>query len=117
MIKGLFCGHSAGSPSCVKYYFLVLAVASSKLSSSPNPFRELAVITYPLAAKSEVELKIYNLKGQLVKRLYAGSVDKGDQVLAWEGCDDQNRELPAGVYILQLRINGKAGGTLKVLKL
>jgi len=52
-----------------------------------------------------------------VKRLYAGSVDKGDQVLAWEGCDDQNRELPAGVYILQLRINGEAGSTLKVLKL
>ncbi len=102
---------------CVSNQDAELVPGIAKLSSSPNPFRELAVITYPLAAKSEVELKIYNLKGQLVKRLYAGSVDKGDQVLAWEGCDDQNRELPAGVYILQLRINGKAGSTLKVLKL
>ncbi|HNQ44322.1 MAG TPA: FlgD immunoglobulin-like domain containing protein, partial [Candidatus Cloacimonadota bacterium] len=102
---------------CVANQDAELVPGIAKLSSSPNPFRELAVITYPLAAKSEVELKIYNLKGQLVKRLYAGSVDKGDQVLAWEGCDDQNRELPAGVYLLRLSIDGKPKLTHKMLKL
>jgi len=88
-----------------------------RLSSSPNPFRELAVITYPLTTKSEVDCRIYNLKGQLVKHLYAGSQDKGDQVLAWEGCDDRNQELPAGVYLLRLSIDGRPRTTHKMLKL
>ncbi|MDD4805836.1 MAG: FlgD immunoglobulin-like domain containing protein, partial [Candidatus Cloacimonetes bacterium] len=67
--------------------------------------------------KSEVEIKIYNLKGQLVKHLYAGSQDKGDQVLAWEGCDDRNQALPSGVYLLRLSIDGKPKLTHKILKL
>jgi len=102
---------------CVTNQDAELVPVPIRLSSSPNPFRELAVITYQLEAKSEVELKIYNLRGQLVKHLYSSSQDKGDQVLAWEGCDDCNRELPAGVYLLRLSIDGKMQKPLKLLKL
>jgi hypothetical protein len=102
---------------CVANQDAQIVPVPAKLTSSPNPFSELAVISYQLEAKSEVEIKIYNLKGQLVKHLYAGSQDKGDQVLAWEGCDDRNQALPSGVYILRLQENGKYRQPLKLLKL
>ncbi len=102
---------------CVANQDAQIVPVPAKLTSSPNPFSELAVISYQLEAKSEVEIKIYNLKGQLVKHLYTGSQDKGDQVLAWEGCDDRNQALPSGVYLLRLSIDGKPKLTHKILKL
>ena len=84
---------------------------------SPNPFRDLAVISFQLARQSEIELKLYNLRGQLVRELHNGTAEKGEQVLAWEGCDDKGRHLPAGVYLLRLSIDGKTHKPLKLLKL
>ncbi|MBP7310556.1 MAG: T9SS type A sorting domain-containing protein [Candidatus Cloacimonetes bacterium] len=87
-----------------------------KLSISPNPFSDIAVIGYGLNKQSEVELKIYNLKGQLVRTLYKGSQSKGEQALAWEGCDDTGRHVGSGIYLLQLKLDGKAQRAMKLVK-
>jgi flagellar hook assembly protein FlgD len=84
---------------------------------APNPFLELAVISYELSKASEIEIKIYNIRGQLVRRLFAGDQAKGEQHLAWEGCDDDARYLPAGVYLIQMRVDGISKTPLKILKL
>lgn len=94
-----------------------MAPALAGISISPNPFRELAVISYQLQQKGIIELKIYNLKGQLLRHLYSGMQEKGEQVLAWEACDDKGRQLPSGVYLLRINIDAKAHRTLKMLKL
>ena len=91
--------------------------AIGKISISPNPFHELAVISYQLPKSSQVELKIYNLKGQLVRQLFNGTQEKGEQILAWEGCDDQRQSVATGIYFLVLTAEGKALGRVKILKL
>jgi hypothetical protein len=88
----------------------------SRVSVSPNPFSDLAVISYELGKQSEVELKLYNLKGQLVRILHQGNQSKGLQTLAWEGCDDSGRHVASGIYILQLRLDGKAQQAMKLVK-
>ena len=88
----------------------------SRVSVSPNPFSDIAVISYELAKQSEVELKLYNLKGQLVRILQQGSQSKGFQTLAWEGCDDSGRSVASGIYILQLFLDGKPHKTMKLVK-
>ena len=102
---------------CVANQDELEVVGSGRITVAPNPFRELAVISYELPQKSEIELKIYNIRGQLVKHLYRGTQTKGVQHLAWEGCDDDARHLPAGVYLLRLSIDGKPKLTHKMLKL
>nr|MDK2850867.1 hypothetical protein [Candidatus Cloacimonadota bacterium] len=87
-----------------------------KIGVSPNPFRELAVISYELAKSSELEIKIYNIRGQLVKTLFQGTQHKGEQYLAWEGGDDDARRLPAGVYLLQMRVDGVNRKPQRILK-
>jgi len=87
------------------------------IKASPNPFRDLAVISFQISKQSEIELKLYNLRGQLVRELHKGTAEPGEQVLAWEGCDDRGQDLPAGVYLLRLSIDGKTQKPLKLLKL
>ena len=89
----------------------------NKISVSPNPFNELAVISYTLEKQSEVELKVYNLKGQLIKTLHKGSQNKGEHILAWDGSDNRNQAVSAGLYFLRLSASGGILKTHKLLKL
>ncbi|MDD4687965.1 MAG: FlgD immunoglobulin-like domain containing protein, partial [Candidatus Cloacimonetes bacterium] len=89
----------------------------NKISVSPNPFNELAVIIYNLEKQSEVELKVYNLKGQLIKTLHKGQQNKGEHVLAWDGSDNRNQPVSAGLYFLRLNASCGILKTHKLLKL
>jgi len=89
----------------------------SKISVSPNPLNELAVISYTLENQSEVELKVNNLKGQLIKTLHKDSQNKGEHVLSWDGSDNRNQALSSGLYFLRLSASGGILKTHKLLKL
>lgn len=88
----------------------------SNVIVSPNPFSEIAVLNYALGKQTELEIKIYNLKGQLVRTLYQGRQGKGEQALAWEGCDDSGRYVASGIYLLQMKLDGKAQKPMKLVK-
>ncbi len=88
----------------------------SKVLISPNPFSEIAVIHYELGKQAELEIKVYNIRGQLVRTLYKGSQGKGEQALAWEGCDDDGRYVASGVYLVQMKLDGKAQKPMKLVK-
>ena len=94
----------------------VLAPGLQKMSISPNPFRDLAVISYNLGKASEIELSIYNLKGQKVRTLFQGTQPKGEQAMAWDGCDQDGRNLASGIYLMRLRLNGSAHHSAKLIK-
>ena len=79
-----------------------LAPGLQKMSISPNPFRDLAVISYNLGKASEIELSIYNLKGQKVRTLFQGTLPKGEQAMAWDGCDQDGKHVASGVYFCRL---------------
>jgi len=87
-----------------------------KVLISPNPFADLAVVSYELDKATRTELKIYNLKGQLVRTLYSGTQGKGEQHLAWEGCDDRGKPVASGIYFLQMSLEGKALRPVKMVK-
>ena len=92
-----------------------LAPGLPTLSVGPNPFTDLAVIRYTLPQTANVELKIYNLRGQLVRVLDSGVKTAGEQILAWEGCDDRAQPLASGVYLLRLSVSGKPARQMKAV--
>jgi glucose/arabinose dehydrogenase len=69
----------------------------------PNPFNGETLIRFALPAPAEVELAVYNLAGQRVKVLAAGSRAAGRYALPWDGRDEQGRALASGVYLCRLR--------------
>lgn len=72
----------------------------------PNPGRGPLNIELGISgAKQDYTLKIYNIRGELV-RGFTGN-GKGWIGLQWNGDDERGRVLPGGVYILSLEAGGK----------
>jgi hypothetical protein len=68
----------------------------------PNPFNPNTSIRLLLSHPSKAQLDIYNIKGQLVNRLFEGDLPSGVQEIEWDGRDFRGRNLPSGVYFYRL---------------
>ena len=73
----------------------------------PNPFNPATTISYSLAKDTQVELKIFDARGALVRTLVDGQVAAGEQRVAWDGRDNAGRQSAAGVYLYRLRAEGR----------
>ncbi|MFC2100962.1 kelch repeat-containing protein, partial [Bacteroidota bacterium] len=70
----------------------------------PNPFYSTTIIEYLVNQSSNVELKIYNALGQLVKTLVDDYKTIGEYSVEWEGTDNFGQSVPLGIYIYQIKI-------------
>ena len=73
------------------------------LNNFPNPFNPETTINYQLPVNSEVELIIYNLKGQKVNTLVNELLLKGEHSAIWNGRDFKNKRVSSGVYFYRLQ--------------
>lgn len=80
----------------------------------PNPFNSETVIRYSLPENGTVDLKIYNIKGELVKVLKTGSQTAGNYSLVWRGVDQFDEPVPTGIYLVQLAFRKKMVQTIKI---
>ncbi|MFO8145516.1 MAG: FlgD immunoglobulin-like domain containing protein [Candidatus Syntrophosphaera sp.] len=69
----------------------------------PNPFNPTTTISFSMPKSSTLKLMIYNVKGQLVKCLFDGSLPAGEHSVVWNGLDDNNRAVAGGIYYLRLQ--------------
>jgi len=102
--------HAEGEPWLIPLYLEVIPSGSNlgereafSASNYPNPFNPETTISYNLPAESFVYLEIYNLKGQLVKKLVGESQPSGMHKVVWNGCDQQGREVASGFYFYRLK--------------
>lgn len=65
---------------------------------SPNPFNPRTTLAFDLASPTEVSLKVYDLRGRLVKTIVAGRRVAGTHEVVWDGADDRGRRVASGVY-------------------
>ncbi|MCF7918947.1 MAG: T9SS type A sorting domain-containing protein [Candidatus Cloacimonetes bacterium] len=70
----------------------------------PNPFNPELTISFSLNYESEVELVIYNIKGQKIKTMVNELFRPADYTLIWNGTDDSNRSVSSGVYFIRLQV-------------
>ena len=72
----------------------------------PNPTAAGATFRFSLRAPGTVELDLYNVAGQRVRRIASGAFGAGDHAVPWDGADDTGQTLAAGVYFVNLRADG-----------
>lgn len=82
----------------------------------PNPFTSQTSFAFRLDQERHVDLRVYNVRGQIVRHVVSARLGAGPQVLAWDGVDASGRTVGAGIYVYQLDIDGR-GITRKVVKL
>ncbi|MCF7919472.1 MAG: T9SS type A sorting domain-containing protein [Candidatus Cloacimonetes bacterium] len=78
------------------------------LSNYPNPFNPTTTISFNLAEESEIELAVFNLKGQKIVTLADGNYKMGVHEIIWNGENESGKIMASGVYFYRLRVNDKA---------
>ncbi|MFH1843100.1 MAG: FlgD immunoglobulin-like domain containing protein [bacterium] len=73
----------------------------------PNPFNPLTTIAFSLSRPGRVRLHIVDPRGRRIRTLLAGEHPAGDFQLVWNGRDDHDRMLAAGVYLALLQMDGE----------
>jgi hypothetical protein len=67
----------------------------------PNPFDLSTSVNYNLPSECTVEIAIYNIQGQLVRRLMRTEQTAGLHTVAWNGRDDSGARVGSGAYFLR----------------
>jgi hypothetical protein len=91
-----------------------LVPATYQLSQNyPNPFNPETTLRYALPRDEKVQLKVFNIRGQLVKTLVNEDMKAGHHSVVWKGRDDADQMVASGIYFVQMQ----AGDYRQVRKL
>ncbi len=88
--------------------------ATRIIGAYPNPFNPKTTIKYNIAKDSNVELVIYNIKGQKVRTLVNERKTQGEHSIVWNGQDDNGHNSATGVYFYRLK-SGTHTSTQKLM--
>jgi hypothetical protein len=66
--------------------------------SYPNPFAASTRFEYILSRADDITVDIFDLRGELVERLFAGRAEAGTHSIRWTP-----RGVPGGVYMCRVR--------------
>jgi hypothetical protein len=83
--------------------------AVARLVAAPNPFRDRVVFRFT-GNGSAAPVAIHDVRGRIVRLLPAGA-------RAWDGRDFTGRDVAAGVYFAQLRRDGAAPPTHRLVRI
>jgi len=71
----------------------------------PNPFNPETAINFNLQDEAEVSIKVFNVKGQLIRTLLNERLSSSYHSVIWNGKDDNDSSVASGVYMYQLKAN------------
>lgn len=74
----------------------------------PNPANPRSEISFKINRRDEVQVRIFDTRGRLVRTLFDGPVDSGTHRVFWDGADARGRPAPSGSYLVQILGTGKA---------
>ena len=87
---------------------LMQPTASALLQNFPNPFNPETWIPFRLAEDADVTIRIFDIKGEEVRRIHLGQIPAGyydtkGKAVLWDGKDGYGQEVSSGVYFYAIR--------------
>ncbi len=90
-------------------------LAGLQLRNAPNPFNPMTEFRFNLPRAGETEIRIYDVRGAVVRRVSGGVMAAGPAKLQWAGRDGHGRDVASGIYFYRLYLEGRQEGkTLKM---
>ncbi len=93
----------AGESSGIGGEILLKPDRTALAANFPNPFNPSTTIKYQLAEDALVSVKIYNVRGQLVRSLVDDFQPAGFYDIRWDGHDAAGNTLASGTYIYRMK--------------
>jgi flagellar hook assembly protein FlgD len=69
----------------------------------PNPFKLQTQFNYYIPERIDVTLTVHDMLGRLVKTLLEQNQNAGRYTLTWDGTDESQNKVVAGMYFMKLR--------------
>ena len=90
--------------------------AITEATNYPNPFNKNTTIAFTLknTTSAQIDIGIYNIKGQLIK-VYTMQSDNNLITVNWDGTDHSGSDVPSGVYFYRINLDGRTF-TQKMMK-
>lgn len=81
-----------------------LPKAFSLSQNSPNPFNPSTTISYdvPEGKKIQISIKVYDIRGRLIRTLVNEEKEAGSYNVFWDGTDQNGRQISSGVYFYRM---------------
>ncbi len=101
---------NSGPPSdaaCINTRYI--ASALDVLPNAPDPFNPSTEIRYVLGTPGPVTVTIFDVRGRVVRRAYAGVQASGYHVVRWDGGVDRGGTAPSGTYYVRIESPGSSG--------
>ena len=76
----------------------ILPLKTELEGNFPNPFNPVTTIKYNLSKQENVSLRVYNIRGQLVRTLVDEVQEGGSYSVVWSGESDSGRNMASGLY-------------------
>ncbi len=92
-------------------------LAEIPMTNFPNPFNPTTSIEFSIQLDSNINLSIFNIKGQKIKTLANNEFNSGHHSIIWNGDDENNKPVSSSVYFYRLNVNGKTESVKKCLLL
>ena len=73
------------------------------INTFPNPFTNNTNIHFSIKNSNNIQLDIYNIKGQKVRSILNNRLEGGDHVIEWDGADNKGHCLGSGIYFIKLK--------------
>ena len=73
----------------------------------PNPFNSTTTIKFKLGRQGYVEVNIYSVTGQHVKKVLSENLEAGIHLARWNGTNRSGRVVSSGIYIASIKIRDK----------
>jgi hypothetical protein len=71
----------------------------------PNPFNPITYLEFQIDEGNHTRLTIYDINGKPIKKIVDSFLQTNSYRFTWDGQDDNNNEVPSGVYIASLESN------------
>jgi hypothetical protein len=75
----------------------------AEMAIHPNPFNPQTTVSVDMPATGYASVRVFNVRGMLVKTLRSGTMVAGRHDLRWDGRDNDGRPVASGVYFVSFQ--------------
>ena len=73
----------------------------------PNPFNPETTINFALLESSKVKIDVFNMKGQLIRKLVNQDMESGQHNVTWDGKNNSGTYSSSGIYLFKITLENK----------
>ncbi len=87
----------------------IISFSKTVLKAYPNPFNPIINFSFTLEENNEIEIKIFNIKGEFISTIKKDFLNIGENKISW-----RTDNISSGVYFVQLKVNNQILETKKI---